>query len=95
VSWSDQHDQFSQLRSSVEDAFQATFLILIRKAATLRDRESLSKWLFGAANASRGIRARVDGAAPPRYGFAAERIVLTGRNNRISSSSSATNPNRS
>jgi hypothetical protein len=32
---------------------------------------------------------------PSRYGFAAERIVLTGRNSRISSSASATNPNRS
>jgi RNA polymerase sigma factor (sigma-70 family) len=33
----------------IEDAFQATFLILIRKAAGLRDRNALSCWLYGVA----------------------------------------------
>lgn len=33
--------------NDVEDAFQATFLILLRKAASLRDRNSLSNWLYG------------------------------------------------
>jgi RNA polymerase sigma factor (sigma-70 family) len=33
----------------VEDAFQATFLILVRKASTIRDRELLGNWLFGVA----------------------------------------------
>jgi RNA polymerase sigma factor (sigma-70 family) len=33
----------------IEDAFQATFLILLRKAASLRDRDSVSNWLFGVA----------------------------------------------
>ena len=33
----------------VEDAFQATFLILVRKAASLRDRDALSSWLYGVA----------------------------------------------
>ena len=32
-----------------EDAFQATFLILARKAGTIRDREVLGSWLFGVA----------------------------------------------
>jgi RNA polymerase sigma factor (sigma-70 family) len=31
----------------VEDAFQATFLILVRKAGSLRDRTALSSWLYG------------------------------------------------
>ncbi|MDR3622697.1 MAG: sigma-70 family RNA polymerase sigma factor [Paludisphaera borealis] len=31
----------------VEDAFQATFLILVRKSATLRNRDAFSSWLYG------------------------------------------------
>jgi RNA polymerase sigma factor (sigma-70 family) len=37
-------------RSDVEDAFQATFLILVRKAGTLRDRQRLGPWLYGVAH---------------------------------------------
>jgi RNA polymerase sigma factor (sigma-70 family) len=33
----------------VEDAFQATFLVLIRKATTIRQRGAIASWLYGVA----------------------------------------------
>jgi RNA polymerase sigma factor (sigma-70 family) len=32
-----------------QDAFQATFLILVRRAGSVRDRESIGSWLYGVA----------------------------------------------
>src|SRR5262249_62375707 len=49
-----------------EDAFQATFLVLVKKAATLPDKEMVGNWLYGVAHqtavrmraiaAKRGVR---------------------------------------
>jgi RNA polymerase sigma factor (sigma-70 family) len=36
--------------NDVDDAFQATFLVLVRKAGTLRRRDLLGNWLYGVAN---------------------------------------------
>src|SRR5579884_283612 len=32
-----------------EDAFQATFLVLVRKAASIRPRQQVGNWLYGVA----------------------------------------------
>lgn len=43
----------------VEDAFQATFLVLVRKAPAIRDRTLLGNWLYGVAfRVARRTRAR-------------------------------------
>jgi RNA polymerase sigma factor (sigma-70 family) len=36
-------------RHDAEDAFQATFLVLVKKAATIRPRERVGHWLYGVA----------------------------------------------
>src|SRR4051812_34908360 len=41
--------QFLRDPNDIDDAFQATFLILIRKARTLRRKDLLGNWLYGVA----------------------------------------------
>jgi RNA polymerase sigma factor (sigma-70 family) len=48
------------------DAFQATFLVLVSQAATIRNRESVGGWLFGIARRV-SARARVEGARRRRH----------------------------
>src|SRR5262245_39783628 len=53
-----------------EDAFQATFLVLAKKAASLRDQASVGSWLFGVASrVAMKARAscRADAARPQRH----------------------------
>jgi RNA polymerase sigma-70 factor (ECF subfamily) len=44
-----------------QDAFQATFLVLVRKAGSVRKRNSVASWLFGVASRV-SARARADAA---------------------------------
>jgi zinc protease len=45
--------------NDVEDAFQATFLILVKKAGSIRERDVLGTWLYGVARRV-AVRAKVN-----------------------------------
>jgi RNA polymerase sigma factor (sigma-70 family) len=49
---------------AADDAFQATFLLLIRKAASLREPGRLGPWLFGVARRT-ALKARAARVAEP------------------------------
>src|SRR5436305_139265 len=44
-----------------EDAFQATFLVLVRKAASIASRELIANWLYGVAHQT-ALKARATAA---------------------------------
>ena len=60
-----------QNRHDAEDAFQATFLVLVRKAASISNRDRLVSWLYGVAQhtalraLSRAARRRIEGSPCP------------------------------
>ena len=53
-----------------EDAFQAVFLVLVRRAASIRSRGSIASWLFGVASRV-SARARVEAGRRHRHERAA------------------------
>ena len=55
-------------RHEAEDAFQATFLVLARKAGSIARREQLANWLYGVAS-----RTALDARARTRRRQARER----------------------
>jgi RNA polymerase sigma factor (sigma-70 family) len=59
---------------AAEDAFQATFLLLVRKAGSVRKRESVGPWLFGVA---RRVALEARGAAGPRVSMAIQDRVAS------------------
>ena len=65
------------------DAFQATFLLLVSKASTIRSRESVGDWLFGIARRV-AARASIDAARRRRHleALMAERRNFAGRAGR-------------
>ncbi len=58
--------------NDVNDAFQATFLILLRKGRSLRDRKTLSHWLYG-------VSQRVARRARSQAARRRERLISTSR----------------
>ncbi|HEY7312762.1 MAG TPA: sigma-70 family RNA polymerase sigma factor [Gemmataceae bacterium] len=58
--------------ADIEDAFQATFLVLLRRASSVRWRESIGNWLFGVAHRI-AVQARANAARRKRYEAEASR----------------------
>src|SRR5271167_3076306 len=54
-------------RGDVEDAFQATFLVLVRRARQLGPRDAIGPWLHGVAIRV-ALRARAEAARRRRFG---------------------------
>lgn len=53
--------------NDVDDAFQATFLVLVRKAGAIHQQDALGGWLYGVAHRV-AVRARHQASRSPRFG---------------------------
>jgi RNA polymerase sigma factor (sigma-70 family) len=66
--------QFLRDSNDVDDAFQATFLVLVRKASSLKERDLLGNWLYGVAHRvalrARSLAARRAARAAAAFEFA-------------------------
>jgi RNA polymerase sigma factor (sigma-70 family) len=67
----------------VEDAFQATFLVLIRKAGSLGRRQLLANWLYGVARRT-ALKARCNTARRQAHEKQVELMSTAGANNEAS-----------
>jgi RNA polymerase sigma factor (sigma-70 family) len=61
-----------------QDAFQATFLVLVRQAGSVRKRDSVASWLFGVAGRV-AARARTDAARRRRHEWKAAQTAAAAR----------------
>ena len=86
--------QFLRDPNDVDDAFQATFLVLVRRAGTLRRRDLLGNWLYGVAHRvamrSRAVAARRMARAP--HGQDVVERLDAGHGRRDGDASSACDP---
>lgn len=73
----------------VEDAFQATFLVLVRKAASLQKKDLLANWLYGVAQKT-ALRARAAAFKRGTREKAGVRHARTGRGDGPTLGSDAT-----
>jgi RNA polymerase sigma factor (sigma-70 family) len=64
------HDPFD-----AEDAFQATFLVLVRRAPSIRDPDRLGNWLIGVANRVAARSRRVSARRRERQGHVSEMLM--------------------
>ena len=76
----DEHD--------AQDAFQATFLVLVRKAGSVRNRASVASWLYGVAHRV-SSRARVEAARRRAH---ERRLAATVRESRLDDVEPAAGP---
>ena len=68
----------------IADAFQATFLVLVKKGRSIRDRDALGTWLYGVARRV-AVRARVERPTATRPRAARRRRGATDRGYRVGS----------